>query len=240
MRLRTAVILPLLLAVLAAPATPGSSDKGDPYADFDPVFRTVLERFDQAQEGVTSLSAGFVEQKEIGLLKNTVVQEGRFYHTKPDKFLWEYVAPEPKMYLMNGKSLVAYYPRQKQAEEMQGRMSRKVVKFFGLGQIFADLREYYDLSLSADNTIEGTNLIVMKPKSKIVARRLYEVRIWIDSEMNQVSRLEYLETDGDRTTFTFDDIEVNPEIVLAKYEIDLPADVRVSNSFSNFFTEKGR
>ncbi len=229
----------VLVVRAAGPAAP-TGPATDPYAHFDPVFRKVLERFDEAQAKVTSISARFVERKEIGLLKNAVIQKGEFYHTKPDKFLWEYVSPEPKMLLMNDKTLVAYYPVQKEAEEIQTRLSRKLVKYFGLGQIFADLQEYYNLSMEPDDSVPGTHLIVMKPKQKRLEKRLLEVRIWLDDEINQVRRLEYREADGDRTLFTFEDIRVNPPISAARYEINLPADVKISDTFSGFFSEKGR
>ena len=206
----------------------------------DPGLRRILEKFDVAQAKVTTLSARFTERKEIGLLKNAVVQKGQFYHSKPDKFLWEYTSPEPKMLLMNGKSLVVYYPVQKQAEEIQTRLSKRLVKYFGLGQAFADLQEYYTLSLDPGNKVEGTHLIVLKPRMKRLEKRLLEIRLWLDDKVDQVRQLEYLEADGDSTLYMFEDIKVNAEISPARYEIKFPGDVRVSDSFSGFFAEKGR
>ena len=160
-----ASLLALALAPPLADAAPS-----DPYAGLNDRLRQVLERFDAAQVDVRSLSARFVEFKEIGLLKNAVTQEGQFYHSKPDKFLWEYTAPDPKLLLMNGTSLVAYYPNHKQAEVIQTRLSRKLVKYFGLGQVFADLRNYYDLSLLDDDTVNGARAISMTPRRKRLAK----------------------------------------------------------------------
>ena len=232
-----AALAPVAFQAAAAPDPAGAEI---PYTGLDPKFAEVLKRFDAAQVQVTSLSARFVERKEIGLLKNAVVLKGRFYHTKPDKFLWEYVSPEPKILLMNGKSLVAYYPLHKEAEEIQTRLSRRLVKYFGLGQVFAEMQEYYTLSLDPNNDVAGTHLIVMKPRQRRLEKRLQEVRLWLDAQLNQVRQLEYRETDGDRTLFTFDEILVNPSISPARYEIKLPEDVKVSGSFSGFFSEKGR
>jgi outer membrane lipoprotein carrier protein len=242
MRVRAILLIVSIAFVTAAAfaATPQATAQADPYAGFDPALREVLARFDATQANVTSLSAQFTERKEIGLLKNAVVQKGQFYHTKPDKFLWEYTAPEPKMLLMNGKSLVAYYPRQKQAEEIQTRLSKRFVKYFGLGQVFADLQEFYYLSLEDDPSQPGTHTVVMRPRSKRLEKRLMEVRVWIDAKLNQVVRLEYREADGDSTLYVFSNIQVNPDIAPARYEIHLPDDVRVSQGFAGFFTEKGR
>lgn len=230
------VVAVVCAGAVAAPAAPAAS----PYDGMDPALRQVLERFDVAQANVNTLSAHFTERKEIGLLKNAVVQKGVFSHTKPDKFLWEYTSPEPKMLLMNDKTLVAYYPLQKQAEEIQTRLSKRLVKYFGLGQVFADLKEYYDLSLSSENPVPGTHLIVMKPRVKRLEKRLMEVRLWLDDSINQVRQLEYREADGDRTQFIFEDVKVNSDIPSSRYVIKFPDDVRVSQSFSGFFAEKGR
>ena len=234
--LLASVMVAALLTAQGAVAAPAS----DPYAGFDPRLRQVLESFDATQGKVTSLSAQFTERKEIGLLKNAVIQKGQFYHTKPDKFLWEYVLPEPKMLLMNGKSLIAYYPRQKQAEEIRTRLSKRFVKYFGLGQVFADLQEFYHLSLEEDPSKPGMPVVVMKPRSQRLEKRLLEVRVWIDPKINQVSQLQYREADGDTTTYAFSDIQINPDIAPARYEIKLPDDVHVSDGFSGFFAEKGR
>jgi len=58
--------------------------------------------------------------------------------------------------------------------------------------------------------------------------------------VQQLRQLEYREVDGDRTLFVFNDIGVNPDIASDRYEIELPMDVIVSNSFSGFFAEKAR
>ncbi len=239
-KLATAALALACMLLCALPIAARAASDAGPYDRTDPALRQVLEKFDAAQSGVTTLSARFTERKEIGLLKNAVIQKGVFSHTKPDKFLWEYASPEPKLLLMNDKTLVAYYPLQKQAEEIQTRLTRKLVKYFGLGQVFADLQQYYDLSLEADNPVPGTHLIVMKPKVKRLEKRLMEVRLWLDDQVNQVRQLEYRETDGDRTVFTFEDIKVNAEIPASRYVIKFPEDVRVSQSFSGFFAEKGR
>jgi len=256
MILRQSTTLRLLVAcaalVTVAPAAAGhvtwaavataAENRGrkSPYADLDPALRQVLEKFDTAQAGVTALSARFTERKHLGLLKNDVIQQGRFYHTKPDKFLWEYSTPEPKVLLMTGSSLVAYYPRQKQAEEIRTRLSRRLIKYFGIGQVFSDLQEYYKLSIDPANEIAGTHLIIMKPKQRRLEKRVTELRLWLDDRLNQIRQLEYREADGDRTLFVFEEIEVNPAISPARYTLELPNDVKVSDTFSGFFSQKGR
>jgi len=65
-------------------------------------------------------------------------------------------------------------------------------------------------------------------------KRLAELRIWVDSGTGQTRRVSYLNPDGDRTTFTFSDIQVNPQIDASRYEIQLPRNVKMGDTFTGF------
>jgi outer membrane lipoprotein carrier protein len=215
------------LAFAAAPAAPGGPA--------DPELAAALKRFDAAQAKIERISARFQEVKSIALLREPVVQGGEFYHTKPDKFLWEYTSPEPKILMLNGKSIVAYYPAQKRAEEIHTRFSKRIVKYLGLGSVLKDLEDEYEITLSRENDVPGTDLLVLRPKARTIAKRLSLIRIWVDREINQPRRIEYTESDGDRSLLSFDRIQINPEISLSKYQLKLPEDVTVTNGLTSFF-----
>lgn len=229
------VLAGLFLLVLA-----GGPAAADPRMKIDdPELRSVLERFDEAQARIQRISARFKEVKTLALLKEPVVQSGSFFHTKPDKFLWEYTDPEQKSLMLNGKTIIGYYPEQKRAEEIQTRFTKKIVKYMGLGSVLTDLTDEYEMALSEENRVEGTDLVILKPKKRRIRKRLSEIRIWLDRELSQPRQMEYLEADGDKTLFTFSNIEINPEISLSKYEITFPDDVEVTKNLSGFFAGTG-
>ncbi len=233
---RTSLLLLAAVTLLAgalAAAAPVPSSPGDAR------LQAVIERFDAAQARIQRISAHFREVKTMALLREPVVQSGQFFHTKPDKFLWEYTQPERKLLMLNGKSIIGYYPAQKRAEEIRTRFSKRIVKYLGLGSVLQDLAEEYEMSLSQENDLKGTDLLVLTPKKRRVQKRLAEVRIWLDREISQPRQMEYLEADGDKTLFTFSGIEINPEISLSKYEITYPEDVEVTKNLSGFFAGSG-
>lgn len=232
---RRLAVLALTPVVAALAAVLVFGDASTPAPAADPALAGVIERFDAAQARIERISARFEEVKTLALLKEPIVQSGEFFHTKPDKFLWEYTAPEPKMLMLNGRDIVAYYPKQKRAEEIHTRFSKRIVKYLGLGSVLKDLGEEYDMSLGKDNKIPGTDLLVLTPKGRMIQKRLAEIRIWVDRTINQPRQLEYLEPDGDSARITFDRIEINPEISVSKYSIQLPEGVTVTNSLSGFF-----
>ena len=202
----------------------------------DPVeVNALLQRFDEAQMRNETLIASFVERKKLHLLVDEQVQAGVFYYTKPSRFLWEYNQPDGKVILISSEQLLVYYPNLKKAEEIDiSRYSKRILRFFGLGQPTAELRKYYDLTLAEDPSMPDTYLLTLDPTKRRVAKRLDSIRIWIDRDMMVPRQIEYVEVDGDSTRFTFRNIEINSQISPAKYNVKIPPGVQISNSFSGF------
>jgi len=237
---RSVILLTAVAALFALAGLAVAAAAPEAKAPADPQLAAAIARFDEAQAKIQRISAHFEEVKTIALLKDPVVQSGEFYHTKPDKFLWEYTSPEPKLLMLNGKDIVAYYPTQKRAEEIHTRFSKRIVKYMGLGSVLKDLVNEYEISLLRENEIPGTDLIQLKPKTRTISKRLSEIRLWVDHQLNQPRQIEYREADGDSTLITFDKIQLNPEISLSKYQIKLPNDVTVTSGLSGFFGGSSR
>src|SRR5262245_58963248 len=75
----------------AAPATQGTE-----------TLPEVLSRFDRVQTTIRTLSAEFAQTTRNPVLKAPVEAKGRFFLTKPDSVLWEYVTPEPMRFVVAG------------------------------------------------------------------------------------------------------------------------------------------
>jgi len=238
-RARGKALPPAVAVAIVAAALAGVLLAQEPLAPapipMEPELAAAIQRFDGAQDKIQRISAHFKEVKTIALLKEPVIQTGEFYHTKPDKFLWEYKTPTEKVLVLDARGVMAYYPNEKRAEEIKTRFGKKIVKYLGLGSVLEDLAGEYEMSISHDNKIAGTDLLVLKPKGRRIQKRLAEIRIWLDRGVNQPRAIEYVEADGDRTHLDFDQIVINPEIAVSKYEIKLPDDVTVTNTLTGFF-----
>lgn len=199
-------------------------------------LQDLLRRFNETQQGIQSLTASFAERKNLSLLARPVVASGTFLFAKPGRVKWEYSGPEPRTYLITEDRYLAYYPAQKRAEEvpLSKFSTRRVFRVFGIGQTSEDLGKFFDLSLGDSSAERGSFLLVLTPKRRRVRDRLQLVRFWVDGKTYLPRRLEYVETDGDSTTLTFSNIQINPRIGDARFTVDIPKDVRVSNTFSGF------
>lgn len=196
---------------------------------------SLLQRFDEAQMRTQTMIASFVERKRLHLLIDEQVQTGTFLYTKPSQFLWEYSQPDGKVILIDSEQLLVYYPNLKKAEEIDiSRYSKRILRFFGLGQPTAELRKYYDLSLAEDPQMPDTYLLILDPIKRRVAKRLDSIRIWFDRDMMVPRQVEYVEADGDSTRFSFRNIETNSPISQARFDVKIPPGVQISNTFSGF------
>ena len=201
-----------------------------------PALRELLDRFNSTQEATRSLTASFTERKNLTLLARPVVSTGTFLYSKPTRIKWEYSNPEPRVFLITEDHFVAYYPAQKKAEEVPlGKLAgRRVFRVFGIGQTAEDLEKFFDISLGDPGPEKGSFLLILTPKRRRMKDRLQLVRFWVDEETYLPRQLEYVEADGDSTLLTFTNIRLNPEISEARFSVEIPKDVRISNTFSGF------
>jgi outer membrane lipoprotein-sorting protein len=196
----------------------------------------LLQKFNERQQAVQSLTATFTERKDLSLLAKPVVSNGTFLYAKPARIKWEYSVPEPRIFLITEDRFVAYYPNQKRAEEvpLSKLAGRRVFRVFGIGQTSEDLQKFFDISQEPPGDEKDCYLLVLTPKRRRVKDRLQLVRFWVDSKTYLPRKLEYLESDGDSTLLSFANIRLNPEIAEGRFNVDIPKDVQVSSTFSGF------
>jgi len=226
-----------LMACLLASFLIASPEDKAPSTPTDPALEQVLERFASAQASIETLQADFEERKNLALLKDEVVLTGTLYHSRPLNFFWNYETPSRKQILLTSDLLVAYYPDLNKVEEVNvRRWNRRIRRYLQLGVNTEELRKDYDISLGTpgEGDPEGTDLLVLTPQKKRKRSRLQEIRIWLHPETGHTERITYLEKNGDVTTFSFSNIQVNAGIPETVYHIDLPEDVSMGDSFSGF------
>ncbi len=196
----------------------------------------LLKRFNESQQSVASLTASFTERKNLSLLAKPLLSNGTFLYSRPSRIKWEYTEPEPRVFLITEDRFIAYYPNQKRAEEvpLSKLAGRRVFRVFGIGQTAEDLGKFFDITQDDPGDEKGAYLLILTPKRQRVKDRLQRVRFWVDARTFLPRKLEYVESDGDSTLLSFNNIRLNPEIAEARFNVDIPKDVPVSNTFSGF------
>ena len=239
---RTAIkillILPALMLILPLSnvAARGEDSSMADARTAEPTLEWILRRFDARQKETITLVASFTEQKDLKLLARPVISRGKFYYHRPNQVRWEYLGPDRKVFVITESVYLAYYPSLKRAEEVPIKkfVGKRLFRFLGVGQSIDDLARYYDFELAPESGIEGTHLLILTPRKKRMRERVAEMKIWVDAETFLPRQLAYVESDGDSTLLSFDDIRANTEVEARQFRIVLPRDVVVSQTFNGF------
>jgi len=196
----------------------------------------ILEAWDRRQQETETLVARFTERKDLKLLARPVISRGEFFYSRPNRVRWEYLDPDRKVFVITEEMYTAYYPALKRAEEVPIKrfVGKRLFRFLGVGQKIGDLARYYDFRLAPESDLPGTELLLLAPRKRSVAGHVAEMKIWVDTDTALPRQLQYVEADGDTTLLTFEGMRSNADVEAARFHIDLPSDVTVSQTFNGF------
>ena len=234
------------LALLAGGAAAGgvttaaggalASDLNVPTLSVKQRLETVLARFDEAQQSITTLQADFVEHKDIALLSEPSISEGRFYFARPLQAKWEYTRPDRKVFLIQEGTLQQYFPKEKLLEkkDLSSGNTNRLFKLLGLGQTSKQLRDMYEIRLETENPEPGTYLLTLIPKMRAIGKRVSRVQMWVGDKDFLPRAMRQETPGGDVTRLTFRNVLLNQTLGTAVFRLDVPGDVRVKDQISLF------
>lgn len=187
----------------------------------------VVKKVQEQQKKTNTLQADFRQEKEMALLAKPEVSTGTFVYSKPNSVLWNYDAPKRVTMLIARGTLTTYYPDLNKAESVDvKRFEDRIFKYMGATGAIDELGRYFDFTF-IDNAANPAYVLDLTPKSKVVARRVQHIKIWIDKQNYLTDKIEYVEGDGDTTRYEFKNIRINQPIEQSRFTLNLPANVRV-------------
>jgi len=193
----------------------------------------VLANFDRVQQSMLTLSAEFTETTKSTLLKDEIVARGKLFLTKPNSVRWEYTVPEEMRFVIANDEYTGYFPLRKRAEKRNvQRYGEHLFRFLGIGQASHELSKFYNIRLDREGSNEDEIRLILDPKKKRVRKRMQSVSFWIDSRTFLPVRVRYSSNAGNTRLIEFENVDVNPDIAMSLYNVQLPADVEISKGFS--------
>jgi outer membrane lipoprotein-sorting protein len=188
-------LLALLLAVAAA--APAAAPQPEP----------TLEAFMAGMAGTSGVVARFREVKELDLLAEPLEVRGTLTFVPPDRLVRVTTEPGRSRLVIDGGRVSFEDEAGSEAMDLSENpvarafVSNFIVLFNG---DLAGLRERYEPDFRVDGAHWRLLLVPRRPPlSDFVAR------VRLEGEGRSLSVLELLETDGDRTTTTFSEVEVD-------------------------------
>jgi outer membrane lipoprotein carrier protein len=210
----------LALAALTAPAF--AARKQNPNS-----LEFVVKKVQQQQKNTKTLQADFRQEKEIALLAKTEVSTGTFLFSKPNNVFWTYTAPKRVQMLIAGGTLTTYFPDLNKVEKIDvRRFEDRIFKYMGATGAIDELARYFDFTFT-DTANNPFFVLDLSPKTRVVARRVKHIKIFIDRKTFLTTKFEYVEADDDVTRYEFTNVKLNEPIEQSRFTLNLPAGVKV-------------
>lgn len=196
---------PALSALCQVPGTPMKDIPG---------FK---EKLVTMSDKVNTIESDFVQEKDLSILANKIVSQGRFCYKKDNNIRWEYLHPYRYLIIIsNGKIFIKEDNNQKQYDIQSNKMFQEMNKFIS-GCIQGDIlknEKDYKVGYFEDDKSYYVSLV---PISEKMREMLNEVRIWFSRNDLTVSRIVMMEAGGDYTKIDFTGKKLNTDIPLEKF-----------------------
>ena len=191
--------------------------------DLDRVVRALEARYN----GLQTLKAEFVQRYQETDRAPVREEAGVLYLKKPGRMRWEYMRPETKLFVSDGKTVYFYAPEDRQVTRMPAPESadlRAPLRFL-LGKL--NLKRSFsrvDLAKDAAPLDPGNPVLRLLPKSP--QERFRELLVEVDQQ-SRIRRLVIYEADGSRTEFRLNGEQSNPPLNPALFHFTIPPGVEV-------------
>ena len=190
---------------------------------------------ESAYGALDAYRARIVETRSLSVLAEEQVLEGTMTYAEPGRVRWEYREPEHRVYVLVGDHLKGWIPADQRVERVDlGRYRKRVNRMLGVGTGAEGLVDEFEIELAAEQSLEGADHLVLEPRSRRVRRRIEKLHMWIGRDRGMLRRIGYEVPPGDRVTIDFLDIERNPSIDEATFELDVPEEAAVVEGETSF------
>ena len=181
----------------------------------------VADKVQATYQGFSDLQGSFLQRATNKLSGMTQEASGRLFLKWPGRMRWEYEMPEPRLFLIDGKTLWSYSPveRQAVAQDVSGAISTSPIGIlFGLSSLRRDFRVRTILHAGAKDSQEY--LLDLAPRGQDLSFK--RVILAVDRERFLIQRLTVFDLYGNTTIVDLSDLQVNPGLKDALFQFSAP------------------
>lgn len=224
---RLIVLIPVVLLLLPLASgrvvRAGDLDALAGPAKLEALIQKVVER----QRSLQSMRADFVQLKTSTLLLKPVESRGEFEFMAPDRVRWDYASPDEMVVVFADDMLTTYHPQERRAERVRiATKHRRLIRALAGTQPLDELESQFSIALS-DPGGTAPYRLTLTPTHRALQRRLDSIVLDIDRELLLPVVVEYRDADGDSTRYEFRGLQLDPQIEVTRFRLDLGADVEV-------------
>ncbi len=183
--------------------------------------RALQHRYDPVRD----FSADFTHTYTGGVLRKQVTEHGTVAIKKPGKMRWTYTAPEPKLFVSDGRTMYAYLPQDKQVlvSDVPPDERAGTAALFLAGR--GDLARDFTVSLVPNPAgVTGARSLKLVPKVK---QAEYDALVLTMDEALRITALTTADPQGGTSTIVFTNLKENPGLPDNTFAFRIPRGVDV-------------
>jgi outer membrane lipoprotein carrier protein len=194
-----------------------------------PPAQEVASALQQKYDGIRDFTADFVHDSEGGLLRKKQTESGIVQVKKPGKMRWDYKAPEPKVFISDGRRIYLYVPADNQVivspVPEADQATTAVLFLVGKGNLTRDFTVSY-----VDGAAPDTYALRLQPR---LPERDYDwLQIVVDRRTLQIRSLSAADSQGGKSTFQFSNFKENVGLADKTFAFKIPRGADVTNNGS--------
>jgi outer membrane lipoprotein-sorting protein len=166
----------------------------------------------EAAARMHSITANFLQEKEMSMMNEKITSEGKFYFRKEKQLRWEYIHPYKYVVIFNGDEVtVSDESHTSTFSTQNGREFREINRLI-INSISGTILDDDQQFTTTFSETPGAAVVTLKPLTEGMASVLSRITLWIDKTSLTVNQLELTEANGDKTRITFSDKHLNVTI----------------------------
>lgn len=180
----------------------------------------IRQKIATAAQAMASLQCDFVQTKQLKMLNDKMVSEGKMYYSQKDKLRWEYVKPYEYIFIMNGdRVLLKNKERSDVIDVRQNKIFREIANIMLNSVVGSCLNDDRSFKTSI-STAGGEWVATLLPQRKDMKQLFQKIILHFDQRQATVSRVELVEKNGDQTTIDLKNIRKNETIAPRTFAVE--------------------
>ncbi len=208
--LTLALAASLAVAVQVPPATPAGVPRD---------AQTVLSSFDARSRTIRDFTAKFTQTYRSGALGRAIVETGTVKVKRPSRMLFQYVAPDKKLFLADGDSYYFYVPRDRQVLVQNQRGDKRAI-----ARILAEGRLLDHFKCAGEEADTLGRKLILTPIEKDA--NVIRIAVVLDAQLRLLA-LEIQDAEGSTSRMVFDGFRENVGLKDSEFRFDVPKGVEV-------------
>ncbi|PYP85259.1 MAG: outer membrane lipoprotein carrier protein LolA [Blastocatellia bacterium AA13] len=190
------------------------------------LLSAVIAGLQRKYSRMQSIAADF-SQSYIGSDGRSFVERGRLILKRPGKARWDYVEPEKKIFISDGRNIYFYVIGDREALRSSIRESTdpQIPFLFLLGR--GDLRrDFSRIEIAGEAAIRRNDLVLLLVPRK-APEEFRQLLAEVDPESFTVIRLVIFQRNGTRMSFVLSNMRENPSVTNDEFKFNPPAGVKI-------------